>query len=64
MNTKMDWFGFFMVTFVIMTIIGIGLSYALHSAPHRPPHLCETPAGRDDPRCVGWFAYDRQFNRH
>lgn len=61
---KTDWVGGFIITMVIMTIIGMGLSFAFHTSTPRVPHLCETPAGRDDPRCVGWYAYDRQFNRH
>jgi hypothetical protein len=60
---KENWIAIYAVAFVFMTAIGIALSYAYHKSTPRVPHMCETPAGRDDPRCVGWYAYDRAFNR-
>jgi len=60
---KENWISFFMGTFIFMTALGIAVSAYMHKSTPRVPHLCETPAGRDDPRCVGWYAYDRAFNR-
>lgn len=42
----------------LFIMCGLNANHTYHHSVHSDAakHICEVPAGRDDPRCVGYFA--------